>query len=86
VRALAWILSAQNGHLRRTGRYGTLDELVKAGDLPLRGERSEDGFVRQQYRFTISASGDTFRAEARPLSPAGRAFYTDDSGFVLVDE
>jgi hypothetical protein len=86
VRALAWILSAQKAHLRRTGRYGTLDELVKAGDLPLRGERTGDGFVRQQYRFTVTAAGNTFRAEAQPLSPAGRAFYTDDSGFVLVDD
>jgi serine/threonine-protein kinase len=86
VRALAWILSAQKAHRRRTGRYGTLDELVKAGDLPLRGERTGDGFVRQQYRFTVTAAGNTFRAEAQPLSPAGRAFYTDDSGFVLVDD
>ena len=86
VRALAWILSAQKAHLRRAGRYGTLDELVKAGDLPLRGERSGDGFVRKQYRYTVTASGDTFRAQAQPLSPEGRAFYTDDSGFVLVDD
>ena len=86
MRALAWILSAENAHLRRTGRYGTLDELVEAGDLPLHGERSDDGFARQRYRFTVSASGETFRAEARPLAPAGRAFYVDDAGFVLVDE
>ena len=86
VRALAWILSAENAHLRRTGRYGTLDELVESGDLPLRGERSDDGFTRQRYRFTVSASGETFRAEARPLAPAGRAFYVDDAGFVLLDE
>jgi serine/threonine protein kinase len=85
VRALAWILSAQNAHHRRTGSYGTLDELVKAGDLPLTGQRTEDGFVRRQYRFTITAGGDTFRAEARPLAPVGRTFYVDDNGFVLVE-
>ena len=59
---------------------------MKAGDLPLTARRSDDGWVRKQYRFTVTASGDTFRAEAQPLSPAGRAFYTDDSGFVLLDE
>ncbi len=86
VRGLAWILSAQKAHRRRTGRYGTLDELLKAGDLPLTARRSENGWVRQQYRFTVTAAGNTFRAKAQPLSPAGRAFYTDDSGFVLVDD
>jgi serine/threonine protein kinase len=85
VRALAWILSAQNAHHRRTGSYGSLDELVKSGDLPLSGARTEDGFVRRQYSFTITAAGDTFRAEARPLAPRGRAFYVDDNGFVLVE-
>jgi hypothetical protein len=86
VRALAWILSAQNAHYRRTGSYGTLDQLVRSGDLPLDGQRSGDGFVRRQYRFTVTAAGDGFRAEARPLSPRGRPFYVDDAGFVLVDE
>jgi serine/threonine-protein kinase len=84
VRALAWILSAQNAHHERTGSYGTLDELVEAGDLPLAGTRTRDGFVRRQYRFTVTGQGDAFRAEARPLSPRGRAFYVDDAGFVLV--
>jgi serine/threonine-protein kinase len=86
VRALAWILSAQNAHHRRTGAYGTLSALVKSGDLPLDGARTQDGFVRRQYRFTITAEGDSFRAEARPLTPRGRAFYVDDAGFVLVTE
>ena len=86
VRALARILSAQKAHRRRTGRYGTLDELVKADDLPLTARRSENGWVRQQYRITVTAAGNTFRAEAQPLSPAGRAFYTDDSGFILLDD
>jgi len=86
VRALAWILSAQNAHQRRTGAYGTLSALVDSGDLPLDGQRTGDGFVRRQYRFTITAQGDSFRAEARPLTPRGRAFYVDDAGFVLVGE
>jgi hypothetical protein len=84
VATLAWILQAQTAHLRRTGRYGSLPELVDSGDLPLNVERSDDGFVRRQYRFTVAASGQSFRADAQPLAPRGRAFYTDDSGFVLV--
>jgi hypothetical protein len=86
VRALAWILSAQNAHHKRTGSYGTLDELVESGDLPLAGTRTRDGFVRRQYRFTVTGQGDAFRADARPLTPLGRAFYVDDAGFVLVAE
>ena len=43
---LAWILSAQKAHHQRTGRYGTLDELVDSGDLPLTGPRTADGFDR----------------------------------------
>jgi hypothetical protein len=84
VRVLAWILSAQNAHQRRTGRYGTLDELVASGDLPLSGQRTDDGFVRRQYRFTVRVAGDTFRADAHPLSSRGRPFYVDDAGYVLV--
>jgi hypothetical protein len=77
-------LSAQNAHHRRTGRYGTLDELVAANDLPLAGQRTGDGFVRRQYRFRVTGGGDSFRADAQPLSPRGRAFYVDDTGYVLV--
>jgi hypothetical protein len=84
VRGLAWILSAQNAHFRRTGRYGTLEQLVASGDFPYAGPRSANGFDRKEYRFTITSSGDEFRADARPLSPRGRPFYVDDNGFVLV--
>lgn len=83
VRTLAWILSAEKAHIRRTGRYGTLEELIAAGDLPLTGPRRADGFDRRQYRFAITASGEEFRADATPLSPRGRAFYVDENGYVL---
>ena len=83
VRTLAWILSAEKAHIRRTGRYGTLEELIAAGDFPLTGPRRADGFDRRQYRFAITASGEEFRADATPLSPRGRAFYVDENGYVL---
>ena len=87
VYGLAWILSAQKAHFGRTGRYGTLSELIEAGDLPsLAGEWSGDSFTRRQYRFTVRANGDRFRADAQPLAPRGRAFYVSDSGYVLVTD
>ena len=45
--------------------------------------RTSDGFDRKQYRFTITPSGEEFRADAMPLSARGRAFYVDDNGYVL---
>jgi hypothetical protein len=87
VYGLAWILSAQKAHLQRAGRYGTLDELVQAGDLPsVEQSASGDGFTRRQYRFTVRANGERFRADARPLAPRGRAFYVDEAGYVLVED
>ena len=84
VATLAWILSAQNAHQRRTGRYGSLQELLAARDLPMSESHPSGGFERRGYRFTVTTTGSGFRADAHPLAPGGRAFYTDDSGFVLV--
>ena len=56
---------------------------MEAGDLPLGGGWTGDGFTRRQYRFTVRATGDSFRAGAQPLA-GGRAFYVDDAGYVLV--
>jgi serine/threonine-protein kinase len=84
VYGLAWILSAQKAHHGRTGRYGSLSELVAAGDLPAVAATG-DSFTRRQYRFTVRTEGDRFRAEARPVAPRGRPFYVDEAGYVLVD-
>jgi hypothetical protein len=86
VYGLAWVLSAQKAHHGRTGRYGSLTELVEAGDLPaVTAEATGDSFVRRQYRFTVRVEGDRFRADARPLAPRGRPFYVDEAGYVLVN-
>jgi serine/threonine protein kinase len=84
VMGLRWILVAENAHHHSTGRYGTLQELVRSGDLPLRQLPPGGVFERNGYRFTVTASGDSFRADARPLAPGPRAFYVDDSGYVLL--
>jgi serine/threonine protein kinase len=84
VAGLRWILVAENAHHRKTGRYGTLAELASSGDLPLRQSLSGGAFQRNGYRFTVKATSDSFRADARPLAPGPRAFYVDDNGFVLA--
>jgi serine/threonine protein kinase len=84
VMGLRWILVAEKAHHRRTGRYGSLEELVRSGDLPLRQMPPGGVFERNGYRFTVKASGGSFRADARPLAPGRRAFYVDDNGYVLA--
>jgi serine/threonine protein kinase len=84
VMGLRWILVAEKAHHRQAGRYGNLEELVRSGDLPLRQVPAGGVFERNGYRFSVKASGDSFRADARPLTPGPRAFYVDDNGYVLV--
>jgi hypothetical protein len=87
VRTLAWILTAEKAHRRRTGRFGSFSELVRSRDLPLPQAASPDGFERRGYRFTVRTTEEGFRAEARPLGPEGaRAFYVDEAGYVLVED
>jgi len=85
VRTLAWILTAEKAHHRRTGRFGSFEELVHGRDLPL-GSASGDGFERAGYRFTVKVTDAGFRADALPRTPDGRAFYVDEAGYVLPDD
>jgi hypothetical protein len=87
VRALLHIHSAEEAYHRKAGRYGNLRELAEGAgfglDVPFRAE----GFQRARYAFRLTTEADTYRAEATPLAPIGRAFVVDDSGFVrLRDE
>jgi len=85
VRTLAWILTAEKAHHRRTGRFGSFEELVHGRDLPL-GSASGDGFERAGYRFTVKVTDAGFRADALPRTPDGRAFYVDEAGYVLPED
>jgi len=84
VRTLAWILTAEKAHHRRTGRFGSFSEIVGARDLPLEQAPGSDGFSRRGYRFTVRTTDEGFRAEAQPQTSDGRAFYVDEAGYVLI--
>jgi len=87
VGTLLHLHQAQESYHRRNGRYGTPRELADAGFLRLDVPVSAEGFRRARYGFRVTASADSYRADAVPLGATGRAFMVDDSGFVrLPDE
>jgi hypothetical protein len=86
VRTLAWILYAQTAFHKAHGRYGTLQELQQARLLTLDVSFREGAFERRGYGFLMKGGPQEFRVDATPLSGAGRPFYVDDNGFVIVDE
>lgn len=72
--ALMNIIGLQAVHHRRTGRYGTFQEV-----LPVR-VGSPDRFNKDGYRFELKLDDGGFTVMATSL--AGRALIADDSGFV----
>jgi hypothetical protein len=82
VATLLYLHSVEEAYHRKSGRYGNLRELADAGLLTLDVSFNADGFRRARYAFSVAAEPDSYRAEAQPLSPAGRALLVDDSGFV----
>jgi serine/threonine-protein kinase len=77
------LLAAERAYHRTNGRYGGLHDLHAAGLVRLDVPIGADGFRRARYHFTMKVEADGFRAEARPLSPEGRPFYVDESGYIL---
>jgi hypothetical protein len=72
---------------RKNGRYGNLRELADAGLLVLDVAFDANGFERKRYAFRVTVEPDSYRAEAIPQAPIGRAFVVDDTGKVrLPDE
>jgi hypothetical protein len=87
VATLLYIHSAQEAYHRKSGRYGNLRELADANLFVLDVPFDAEGFRRAKYGFRVAAEGDSYRVEAAPQGPVGRAFLVDDSGFVrLRDE
>jgi serine/threonine protein kinase len=87
VGTLLHLHQAEEAFHRKNRRYGNPRELVDAGFLRLDVAVSPEGFRRARYGFRVTASGDSYRADAVPLAPIGRAFMVDDSGYVrLPDE
>jgi serine/threonine-protein kinase len=77
------VMNAQELYRKRSGRYGTYQELAAARllflDVPIQAPRE---FVRKGYRFELTVSAEEFRVLATPLSPVGRPFLGDDTGFI----
>ncbi len=87
VGTLLHLHQAEEAYHRKSGRYGNPRELVDAGFLRLDVPVSAEGFRRARYGFRVTASGDSYRADAVPFGVNARAFMVDDSGFVrLPDE
>ena len=87
VATLLYVHSAQEAYHRKSGRYGSLRELADANLFVLDVPFDAEGFRRAKYGFRVAAEGDSYRVEAAPQGPVGRAFIVDDSGFVrLRDE
>jgi len=84
VATLLYIHSAQEAYHRKSGRYGNLRELADANLFVLDVPFDAEGFRRAKYGFRVAAEGDSYRVEAAPQGPVGRAFLVDDSGFVRL--
>jgi hypothetical protein len=68
-------------HHQRTGRYGTLQQV-----LP-RPVPSPTSFEHAGYRFDMTVEPDGFKVVATPLAMGLRGFVADDTGFVrFADE
>jgi eukaryotic-like serine/threonine-protein kinase len=82
VAVLRHLINAEEAFHKKNERYGELEELRRAGVLFLDVPSSGGTFTRRDYRFELTAEDDGFRALATPLSPEGRPFVGDDSGYI----
>jgi serine/threonine-protein kinase len=81
VATMRHVMDRMEGFQRREGRYPSLEELKRAGlalDVPIAGA----AFQRRGYRFEITPGSDGFRITATPVTPSGRSFVGDDSGYI----
>jgi hypothetical protein len=81
VATIRHLIDRMEAFHRREGRYAGLGDLRAAGlalDVPVSGNT----FQRRGFRFEVTVESDGFRITATPLSPAGRSFVGDDSGYI----
>jgi hypothetical protein len=81
VATIRHLIDRMEAFHRREGRYAGLGDLRAAGlalDVPVSGNT----FQRRGFRFEVTVESDGFRVTATPLSPAGRSFVGDDSGYI----
>ena len=81
VATIRHLIDRMEAFHRRAGRYPNIAELRAAGlalDVPVSGNT----FQRRGFRFEVTVESDGFRVTATPLSPSGRSFVGDDSGYI----
>jgi hypothetical protein len=81
VATIRHLIDRMEAYQRRQGRYAGLAELRAAGlalDVPVSGNT----FQRRGFRFEVTVESDGFRVTATPVSPSGRSFVGDDSGYI----
>jgi hypothetical protein len=85
VATIRHLIDRMEAYHRREGRYAGLSELRAAGlalDVPVSGNT----FQRRGFRFEVTVESDGFRVTATPVTPVGRAFVGDDSGYIRVGD
>ena len=81
VATIRHLIDRMEAFHRKEGRYGGLADLRAAGlalDVPVSGNT----FQRRGFRFEVTVESDGFRITATPVSPSGRSFVGDDSGYI----
>jgi eukaryotic-like serine/threonine-protein kinase len=82
VATIRYVIERQELLKRRTGHYGTLNELVRAADFRLDVAHGPQAFQRRGYKFEMDSDAESFKLTATPLGPNGRSFTGDDSGII----
>ena len=81
VATIRHLIDRMEAFQRKEGRYAGLADLRAAGlalDVPVSGNT----FQRRGFRFEVTVESDGFRITATPVSPSGRSFVGDDSGYI----
>jgi hypothetical protein len=81
VATIRHLIDRMEAFHRREGRYAGIADLRAAGlalDVPVSGNT----FQRRGFRFEVTVESDGFRVTATPLTPIGRSFVGDDSGYI----
>ena len=81
VATIRHLIDRMEAFHRKEGRYAGLGDLRAAGlalDVPVSGNT----FQRRGFRFEVTVESDGFRITATPVSPSGRSFVGDDSGYI----
>jgi hypothetical protein len=82
VATIRYVIERQELLKRRTGHYGTLNELVRTADFRLDVAHGPQAFQRRGYKFEMESDAESFKLTATPLGPNGRSFTGDDSGII----